>query len=104
MSMDPHSAMASEGAFQEYLVLRRNVFSKIPESMSFERACVLPLCLSTAASGLFVDKYLGLRYPSLDNYRSNDGSGGDAVDETARPEGEALVVWGASTAVGANAV
>lgn len=98
MGMDPRSAKASEGAFQEYVVLRGNVVSKIPDSMAFERACVLPLCLSTAASGLFMDKYLGLDHRSLDDH------GNDAADKTRRTNGQVLVVWGASTAVGANAV
>lgn len=98
MGMDPRSAKASEGAFQKYVVLRANVVSKIPESMSFERASVLPLCLSTAATGLFVDKYLGLRRPSVANYDRQ------SRDETKVHNGQVLVVWGASTAVGTNAV
>lgn len=92
LGMDPRSAKSEESAFQEYVVLRSNVVCDIPDEISYERASVLPLCLSTAATGLFVDKYLGLRLPSLDNYQQHNDAG------------DVVLVWGASTAVGMNAV
>lgn len=85
---------SSEGAFQEYVVLRAGLVVRIPDSMAFERACVLPVCLSTAATGLFCDKHLGLNLPSIDSYAAREG----------KKAGKVLVVWGASTAVGMNSV
>ncbi|POS74745.1 zinc-binding dehydrogenase [Diaporthe helianthi] len=93
LGLDKISAGSSEGAFQEYVVLRAGLVARIPDSVAFERACVLPVCLSTAATGLFCDKHLGLDLPSVDNH-ARGGS---------KP-GKVLVVWGASTAVGMNCV
>lgn len=93
LGLDKISAGASEGAFQEYVVLRAGLVARIPDSVAFERACVLPVCLSTAATGLFCDKHLGLDLPSVDNYAAE-----------AKKGGKVLVVWGASTAVGMNCV
>ncbi|KAF2258387.1 zinc-binding oxidoreductase CipB [Lojkania enalia] len=90
VSMDKRSNRSCEGAFQEYAVLRTNLVSPIPEYMTFENACVLPLCLSTAACGLFMKDYLALRHP---NTTTSKGS-----------TGQTLLVWGGSTAVGRNAV
>ena len=62
--------------------------SPIPDTLSYEEACVLPLAVSTAACGLFQKDQLGLRHP------------------TATPErtGETVLVWGGSTSVGSNAI
>ena len=54
----------AEGAFQHYVVLLQHMVSTIPESLSFVQASVLPLALSTAASGLFQTDQLGLALPS----------------------------------------
>ncbi len=62
--------------------------SKIPASMTFEQASVLPLCLSTAAYGLFQKDYLALEHPSLEP----------------KPTGKTLVVWGGASGVGSNAI
>jgi len=88
VSMDKRSNKASEGAFQEYTVLRTNMASPIPSSLSYEQACVLPLTLSSAACGLFMKDYLALPYPTL----------------TPKPNGKTLLVWGGSTSVGSNAI
>lgn len=90
LGMDKRSNASAEGAFQEYTVLRAGSASPIPADMAFERACVLPLCLSTAACGLFLKNYLGLRLPT--------SPGGDQGPR------EVVVVWGGSTAVGSNAI
>lgn len=79
---------SSEGAFQQYTVIRDNLAASIPESLSYERACVLPLTLSTAATGLFQKDCLALKYPTLNP----------------KPNGEALLVWAGSTSVGSNAI
>lgn len=94
LGLDKISSGASEGAFQEHVVLRAGLVARIPDAVSFERACVLPVCLSTAATGLFCGKHLGLDLPSVGNRAA--GEGGKA--------GKVLVVWGASTAVGLNGV
>ena len=88
VSMDPRSAKSSEGAFQEYTVVRTNMVSPIPNSMTYENACVLPLCLSTAACGLFMKDYLALSYPTV----------------SPKPNGKTILVWGGSTSVGCNAI
>lgn len=42
----------SQGAFQEYAIIQQQLASVIPDSLSFERAAVLLLCVATAAAGL----------------------------------------------------
>jgi NADPH:quinone reductase-like Zn-dependent oxidoreductase len=79
---------ASDGAFQEYTVVSANVASPIPSTLSFESAAVLPLALSTAATGLFQKENLALQHPSLDP----------------KPTGQTLLVWGGSSSVGSNAI
>ncbi|KAK9424067.1 putative zinc-binding oxidoreductase protein [Seiridium unicorne] len=76
------------GGFQEYAVLQAKIISKIPESLSFADASVLPLGLGTAASGLFQKDYLGLDYPRVD----------------AKPNGKTLLVWAGASSVGSNAI
>ncbi|WNF00879.1 zinc-binding alcohol dehydrogenase family protein [Streptomyces luomodiensis] len=79
---------AAEGAFQHYVVLMEHMVSPIPDSLSFEQAAVLPLTLSTAATGMFQQDHLGLAMP-----------GADPVDRS-----ETVLVWGGSTSVGSNAI
>jgi len=79
---------AAEGAFQAYTVLLDHMAAPIPDDISYERAAVLPLGLSTAACGLFQQDLLGLHLPT----------GGTT------PTGETVLVWGGSTSVGSNAI
>jgi NADPH:quinone reductase-like Zn-dependent oxidoreductase len=79
---------AAEGAFQQYTVLMQHMVSPIPDSLSFEQAAVVPLAISTAASGLFQQDQLALPLPTLD----------------APNRKETVLVWGASTSVGSNAI
>lgn len=88
VGMDGERNRSSEGAFQQYTVVRDNLAALIPESLSYERACVLPLTFSTAATGLFQKEYLALQYPTV----------------PAKPNGEALLVWAGSSSVGCNAI
>ena len=81
-------ARSSEGAFQQYTVIRDNLAAPIPTSLSYEEACVLPLTLSTAAVGLFQKDFLALKYPTMDP----------------KPSGETLLVWAGSTSVGSNVI
>ncbi len=80
---------AAEGGFQHYVTLLDRVTTKIPDEMPFERAAVLPLGLATAAAGLFERDQLALPAPI-----SLPTGGNDHV----------VLVWGASTSVGCNAV
>lgn len=85
----PVKAGSHESAFQEYTVLREHLTAPIPNSMSFESACVIPMGVSTASCGLFQEDQLALQSPS----------------EPAREStGKILLVWGGSTSVGCNAI
>ncbi len=78
-----------EGAFQAYTILHINMASEIPDAISFESAAVLPLGLSTAASGLFQDGFLNLQLPT---------------EPAQKPTGKVLLVWGGASSVGSNAI
>jgi len=78
----------AEGAFQQYAVVLDHLTSPIPDGLSYEQAAVLPLGLSTAASGLFQKDQLALAYPSA----------------SPEPTGQTLLVWGGATSVGSNAI
>jgi NADPH:quinone reductase-like Zn-dependent oxidoreductase len=90
VGVDRSRNRAAEGAFQRYVVLRRQLVSPIPDTLPFAQAAVLPLALSTAATGLFQPDHLGLALPS---------AGTPAPDRD-----EAVLVWGGSTSVGSNAI
>lgn len=81
---------AAEGAFQLVTILSDHMASPIPSFTSFEDAATLPLTLSTAACGLFEEDLLRLRLPSA----------APAPEQATEP----VVIWGASTNVGGNAV
>lgn len=76
-----------DGAFQEHVVLESKLVSKIPDGISYERAVVIPLGLSTAAAGLYQEGFMGLRLP---------GTTGDGD--------EVVFIWGGSSSVGCNAI
>ncbi|KAJ3565876.1 hypothetical protein NPX13_g7336 [Xylaria arbuscula] len=82
---------SSHSTFQCYTVLRSTLVAKIPDSLSFEGACVLPLDLSTAAYGLFLKDFLALRYPV-------------ARESTNADSRSAIVIWGGSTSIGSHAI
>nr|WP_280115356.1 zinc-binding alcohol dehydrogenase family protein [Clavibacter michiganensis] len=88
VGMEKGRRHAPEGGFQSRVVVRTDLASPIPDAMRFEDAAVLPLGISTAASGLFGAGQLGLRMP----------------DATTPSTGETVVVWGGSTSVGLNAI
>jgi len=85
---DKDTNRAAEGAFQQYTVVLAHMASPIPDTLSYESACVLPLAMSTAACGLFQKDQLALAHPSA----------------TAERTGETLLIWGGSTSVGSNAI
>ncbi|KAL2131926.1 hypothetical protein VTI74DRAFT_4428 [Chaetomium olivicolor] len=86
----PAANRAAEGAFQLYTVARQHLVSPIPDSISYEQACAIPLGLVTAAYGLFHQDFLGLDLPS--------------VPARENPIGRAVIVTGGSSSVGCNAV
>jgi NADPH:quinone reductase-like Zn-dependent oxidoreductase len=75
--------------FQEYVILKAPQIAKIPAHVSFQDASVLPLGINTAASSLFSEKTLGLGLPR---------------SPAAASVGKTLLVWGASSSVGACGV
>ncbi len=85
---DKDSNRATEGGFQSYTAVLERMASAIPDALSYEAACVLPLGISTAACALFQTDQLALHYPSA----------------SPRATGETVLVWGGSTSVGSNAI
>lgn len=77
-----------EGGFQTYVTVLARVCAVLPDDVTFEQAAVLPLALLTAAAGLYEADQLALPLPTL----------------TGPPREEIVLVWGASTSVGCNAV
>ncbi|KAI1380533.1 GroES-like protein [Hypoxylon crocopeplum] len=61
----PTSNNPAEGAFQHYTIIREHLAAPIPNWMSYEQACVLPLALLTAAYGLFHQNFLALDPPTV---------------------------------------
>jgi NADPH:quinone reductase-like Zn-dependent oxidoreductase len=86
--VDKSRNRAAESAFQHYVVLMQHMVSPLPDSLTFARAAVLPLALSTAATGMFQRDHLGLALP-----------GAEPADRA-----ETVLVWGGSTSVGSNAI
>ena len=78
----------AQGAFQRHTIVLEHMAAPIPDSMAFTDAAVLPLGLGTAASGLYGRAQLALDPPSLSPV----------------PRAEVVLVWGASSNVGCNAV
>lgn len=75
--------------------MHANMESHIPETLSYEEACVLPLGLSTAACALFQKNSLTLDCPDASASRTG---------ESKKPTDKALVIWSGSTSVGCNAI
>lgn len=85
---------ASEGGFQEYSQVHKNLVCKIPDSLAFEDSVAVPLGFSTAAVGLYSDDDLKLDLPLV----------GESNKQAAAGDKGALLVWGAATSVGLNGV
>jgi NADPH:quinone reductase-like Zn-dependent oxidoreductase len=54
------------------IVRVQHMVSAIPDSLPFQQAGVLPLALSTAATGMFQQDHLGLAMPSADPVDRSD--------------------------------
>jgi len=81
-------ALGESNSFQRYVLAPEVLVSRIPNTMSYEDACVIPLCYCTAASGLYQKDFLALQHPSVHP----------------KPTGKVLIIWAASTSVGSNGV
>ena len=77
-----------QGGFQDYVVLDHIMACQIPDSLSFNDASVFPLCIATAAHGLFSTNYLGIPFPQVDSTST----------------GKSILIWGGSSGVGSNAI
>lgn len=77
-----------DGAFQLYTTVLESVTARIPESLRFEEAVVLPLGVSTAAAGLFQKDFLGLGLPNVEPVST----------------GKTVLVWGGASSVGVNTI
>lgn len=79
-----------QGGFQLYTSCNALVVSKIPSSLKYTDASVLPLAISTAAACLFKKETCALPMPTA---ASNPSSTGKSV-----------LIWGGSSSVGATAI
>ncbi|KAF2015427.1 GroES-like protein [Aaosphaeria arxii CBS 175.79] len=77
------------GGFQLYSAINAIVVSKIPSSLSYASAAVLPLAISTAAACLFKKEALALPLPTSTSPQNT---------------GKSVLVWGGSSSVGATAI
>ena len=82
------SQKKTTAAFQLFSSASKNGVAKIPDHISYAEASVLPLCISTAASGLFQPDTLALPHPQINP----------------KPTGKVVLVWGGSSSVGACAI
>ena len=76
------------GSFQLYCRVNDDFAAKIPDNITTTEACVLPLCLCTAAASVLFKQNLALPYPELNP----------------KPTGTVVLIWGASSSVGSCAV
>ncbi|KAF9262118.1 GroES-like protein [Marasmius fiardii PR-910] len=77
------------GGFQEYARVFADLVVKIPDSMSFSEAATIPVCLGTAAIGLFSENGAGLN---------------PMFDRDVKHRGEVAVVVGGGSSVGQYAI
>ncbi|KAK8116645.1 uncharacterized protein PG998_004926 [Apiospora kogelbergensis] len=84
------------GAFQLYTKVDRAVLAKIPVSVSYAQAAVLPLGLSTAATAMFQKEAMALPLPVVGSTATT------AVDAAGKKK--VLLVWGGRTSVGSCAI
>lgn len=96
------SGGAAYGGFQLYPKLKAATVSRIPDNLPFEQAVVLPLSVSTAAAGLYLEGTLGLQIPKPPNSTSSSkwGSPSDAQEK----KKETILLWGGSSSVGSSVI
>ncbi|KAH7133619.1 hypothetical protein EDB81DRAFT_903771 [Dactylonectria macrodidyma] len=88
--LDKRGKGSPESAFQELVLTRDFLTAKLPDNVSSADAAVLPLGASTAACGLFQEDQLALESVPVGKKKTHMG--------------KTVLVWGASTSVGNNAV
>jgi NADPH:quinone reductase-like Zn-dependent oxidoreductase len=76
----------TNSAYQLYSTCREILVSVVPDSLPLANAAVLPLSISTAASGLFCQ--LGLPFPSL----------------APKATGKTILIWGGSSSCGSSTI
>ena len=81
------------GAFQLYPAVRQQTACLLPDDVSLEDAAVLPLSISTAAAGLYLEDALKLPFPSLDKTISPFTS-----------KSKTVLLWGGSSSVGSSVI
>ena len=82
--IDHENDAMGAGSFQLYANLLEILSGKIPDSLSFKEAVVLPLAICTACTALFEPESMGLPLPQVE----------------AKPNGKVMLVWGGSSSVG----
>ncbi|KAF2027566.1 GroES-like protein [Setomelanomma holmii] len=80
----------AQGGFQLYTACNSLVVAKIPDSLDYNAAAVLPLAISTASACLFKKETLALPLPSNDAKPSTSG--------------KSVLIWGGSSSIGAVAI
>ena len=85
------SKKSTNSAFQEYAVIGSGGFCKIPDTVLFTEACVMPLAISTASAMLFENETLNLVLPETEQNHPTVAN-------------EVIVVWGGSSSVGTAAL
>jgi hypothetical protein len=65
--------MDRNSAFRSHVLVSSKIAWKVPETISFEQAAVMPMGMSVAASGLFQQQYLGCMPPSGVNIAKHRG-------------------------------
>ncbi|KAK5165819.1 uncharacterized protein LTR77_008742 [Saxophila tyrrhenica] len=94
---DHTDLLCGRGTFQRFSNLRPALTAKIPDTISFEDASVLPAAMSTAAYGIFErSEGLALPFPEAEMEIEGEGKGVE--------EGKVLLVWGGSSSVGSCAI
>jgi NADPH:quinone reductase-like Zn-dependent oxidoreductase len=76
----------SRSGYQHYTICREILVAAVPKGLALSHAVVLPLAISTAATGLY--KHLKLPLPSLEP----------------TPTGKTVLIWGGSSSVGSTAI
>lgn len=76
------------GAFQQYVAVPAHMAAIIPDTMSYQEACVLPLAMATSSAGLYQKTHLALEHPTT----------------LPKPLGKTVLVWGGSSSIGTSAI